>query len=89
MMNSELVLDAARHLATKAVARDDLDDPGRVQLLYETIYARPPSPAEAARGVASLARFERALGSDPAQRPGAWQALCQVLLASNEFFYLR
>jgi hypothetical protein len=89
MMNGDLVLDAAAHLATNALERGDIDDLGRIRLLYETIYSRPPTPAEAARGVASLARFDRSLGPGPGHERAAWQALCQVLLASNEFLYLR
>jgi hypothetical protein len=95
MMNSDLVLDVARGLAEGLLGRPDLDDAGRISLLYEDAFGRPPTPDESARAAAYLARFDRALGAEggepgaPARQVGVWQALCQVVLASNEFIFIR
>jgi hypothetical protein len=99
LMNGELVLESARALAARLIDRGDLDDRGRIDLLFETAYGRPPSPAESRRAAGYLGRFGDALraeaaaadadGDAPALRLGAWQALCQVILASNEFLTIR
>jgi hypothetical protein len=95
MMNSDLVLQAAGDLAAGLLARRGLDDDARIVLLYENAYGRPPSPAERARAAAYLDQFDHALESETGESDGkppyldAWQALCQVILASNEFIFIR
>ena len=103
MMNSDLVLQAARDAATGLIAVPDLDDAGRISRLYETAFGRPPSPVELKRAVAYLDRFGDAAGARAGTVPGgadadsrgeacrldAWQALCQVILASSEFITIR
>jgi hypothetical protein len=93
VMNSDLVLDAAGKLAARLLDRRDRDDAGRVVLLYERAYGRPPTPDESRVAAAYLERFERTLGpavpEADARRLGAWQALCQVVLASNEFLFIK
>jgi hypothetical protein len=90
MLNGEIVLSAARDLAARLLDRPGLDDPARVALLYETAYARPPAPAEVQRAVSYLGRVGRVLNDEGKPTPlDAWQALCQVVLASNEFVTVR
>ncbi len=92
MMNSELVLRSALGLAAQLLDRRDLDDADRIRRLYVRAYGRPPSPAELRRAEAFLGRFESALQDGEARRirrHGAWQALCQAMLASNEFVTIR
>jgi hypothetical protein len=99
MLNSDLVLQAARDTAAGLLARRELSDAGRISRLYETAFGRPPSPDESKRAAAYLDRFEAALraeaeGADAdstadARRLDAWQALCQVILASSEFISIR
>jgi hypothetical protein len=95
MMNSDLVLQAARDTAAGLLGRRELDTAGRISLLYEKAYGRLPSSAESGRAAADLKRFEDALAAEnegadeTARRLGAWQALCQMILASNEFIYIR
>jgi hypothetical protein len=94
MMNSNLVEQAALDLATLLLAPDQTDDAGRTGQLYDRVYGRPPSSEEVARAGAFRDRFARGVASaDPKLSPTecnlrAWQALCQTLLASNEFVYL-
>jgi len=90
MLNSGLALEAARALADGLRDGPEADDAGRVRALYEKAYGRPPSPSEARRALDFLARFEglpHATGD--AAGGGAWPALCQVILASNEFVTIR
>jgi len=92
MMNSELVAQAAHDLASDLLARTTVDDSERIRRLYVRAYGRPPKPAEIERAVAFLSRYSRGLSTlEPdsrEQRLLAWQALCQTILASNEFVYL-
>ena len=93
MLNSDLVLDAAQGLAADLLGRQDLDDAARIVLLYERSYGRPPDDAEQQRGRAYLERFAEALKPDvpeaEARRLRAWQLLCQVVVAGNEFLYVK
>jgi hypothetical protein len=82
-LNSDLSARAADALAGRVVAAPGLDDAGRVRLLFELAYARPPTAAEAARVLAGVAAFEADAG-----RRAAWAAVCQAVLAGNEFIHL-
>jgi hypothetical protein len=89
LMNGDLVARAAERLAGRLLDRGDLDDEGRVRLLYLTCYGRPPTAREAARAAAATSDFERALrpGEPDAarRRLSSWALLCHVLVAANEF----
>ncbi len=93
LLNSDLALQSSLDLAAHLLERPDLDDAGRIRRLYALAYGRPPSPAESRRALAFLERFERTLrdedGAPNDARLGAWQALCQAVLASNEFVTIR
>jgi hypothetical protein len=91
MMNSKLVLEQTRYLAADLLGRGDSDDPSRVRLVYERAYGRPPLGAEIERALAFVRRIEGLLENEksvPAERRlRAWQSLCRVILAANEFIY--
>jgi hypothetical protein len=95
MINGEIVLQASRDLATGLLGRPERDDSGRIERLYRIAYGRPPAAPESERAAAYLERFARALqeeneaGGADTRRLDAWQALCQVILASNEFVFIR
>ncbi len=92
LMNSDLVLQAAEHLAGELLAKQDLADEGRVRLLYQRAYGRPPTVQESARARQALADFDQTLQAREADagKRGlrAWALLCQVILAANEFVYV-
>ncbi|HET6576170.1 MAG TPA: PSD1 and planctomycete cytochrome C domain-containing protein [Fimbriiglobus sp.] len=92
-MNSPLVMSTADDLAETLLGRTDLDDAGRVRTLYETAYGRPPTAKETARALASVAEFEAALAATVPEsgkrRQRAWSLVCHVVLAANEFVYVR
>jgi hypothetical protein len=95
MLHGELVVQVAGDLAAALLGRQDLDDTGRIVRLYETAYGRPPEPGDSRRAARYLQQFaEKLQAEDQAAdaesiRHGAWQALCQVILASNEFIFIR
>jgi hypothetical protein len=95
MLHGELVVQVAGDLAAALLGRQDLDDTGRIVRLYETAYGRPPEPGDSRRAARYLHQFaEKLQAEDQAAdaesiRRGAWQALCQAILASNEFIFIR
>ena len=78
LMNSPFVLDRAKALSRALIDRTDLDDGGRVEVLYRKMFARPPTAVERRRAL------DFARGADPE----AWADLVQALFASNEFLFL-
>jgi hypothetical protein len=92
LMNGELVAQAARDLASGLLDDATPDDAGRAGRLYRRAYGRPAKPEELARAGAFLDRFDRGLADrvpDAGERRRlAWQALCQAVLASNEFIHI-
>ncbi|SIO61595.1 Planctomycete cytochrome C [Singulisphaera sp. GP187] len=92
MMNSTLVEQAARSLASDLLAPKLASDGDRIGRLYVRAFGRPPEPAEVARAGAFLDRFAQGIAASVPDAPErvlrTWQALCQALLASNEFVYI-
>jgi hypothetical protein len=92
MMNGKLMQEETRRLVGELLAEANRDDPARLRLIYERAYSRPPSAEETRKALAFLERYQQALAARNAKqeeaRRGAWQALCRVLLSSNEFVYV-
>ena len=92
MMNGAVVLKETRRMAAALLADRALDDPGRVGLAYRRMFGRAPTPVESARALQFVRRIETTLAEsvpDQAERAvRAWQSLCRVLIASNEFIYV-
>jgi hypothetical protein len=92
MMNGSIVLEHTRKMADNLLARQDLNDSGRVRYAYELALSRPPSPDEIDRAQSFVAQVEKALADreDDAdeRRARAWQSFCKALIGSNEFLYL-
>jgi hypothetical protein len=97
MMNSDLVMDSADALA-RLVLDQPGDDAGRIHMAYQRALGRRPTEAETRRALAFIvARPCAALevhGNTVSEghataRHQAWALLCQSLLASNEFIYVR
>jgi hypothetical protein len=94
LLNSRLAdrlsLRLARNLLAAAVPGGDR---ARIELLYETAYARTATRREVEQALEFLRRFETAMTDSENEaverRSRAWQALCQVTLCSNEFVYIR
>jgi hypothetical protein len=77
LLNHPFALEQARALAARSAEHDSTDQ--RIAWLYETLYARTPTPHER-----ELAR--ELLGASPDAT--AWERYCHVLLCANEFIYI-
>lgn len=65
-----------------------MSDAERIAAAYERAFARPPMPNETERARQYLAAYEarlKAEGDTVKRILLAWQSLCQIFFASNEF----
>ncbi len=85
LMNSPLALEASAGLAQQLLARADWSEEQRIQAAWLRAYARPATDAEVMRVRVWLVD---ASAKSPEGAQDAWQALCQMLFASNEFLHL-
>ena len=90
LLNSELILNAARRLRASLPEGPDED---RVRSLYLRVLARSPSDDELGEALAFLDRFSEELTESQAAkpinvRPVAWNRLCHSLLICNEFIHV-
>ena len=93
MMNSPFIVEQARHIVRRQEVRAPGDEAARVRGLYRIVYARNPTPAEAARAAAfvrsaSVRQVRLEPGQGPREPMDPWEQLAQVLLMSNEFFFV-
>lgn len=89
LMNDELVMDSAAAFANRVMSTS-ASTAERVRMAYETAFGRSPSDRERER----VQRFLDELMPQLADRgedaeATAWSLVCQSLLASNEFIYVR
>jgi hypothetical protein len=84
MMNSSVMLTHSKKLAERLLAREELDDAGRIRAAYEQALARPAEGAEVDRALTFIARM---MSARP-DRTLAWQSFVKSLLSSSEFIYL-
>ncbi|OAI57526.1 hypothetical protein AYO47_07985 [Planctomyces sp. SCGC AG-212-M04] len=93
LMNSELVLDSADAFA-RSVIEEAPTEEARLLVAYRRALGRLPTASEAAEAKVFLAdATSRSLTRSDAVETSAveraWSLLCQSLLASNEFLYVR
>lgn len=93
MMNADLVMDSAQIFASQLLEQAT-DSTSRLELAYRRAFARTPSSSETQRALAFIDELTspaalNAAEIDPSIETQAWTLLCQSLLASNEFLYLR
>jgi hypothetical protein len=72
LLNHPFAAARAKALADRAAK---VDEDGRIDWLYRTLYARPPTAKEAEIGRAAVERI-------------GWEGYAQVLLCANEFVYV-
>ena len=93
MMNSELIQAAAAAMADRVLGSDCADNEQRLRLAYALAYGRPPTNAEARRDDGYLETFARQTADLPHTEISShhltWRMLCQTMLLSNEFIYVR
>jgi mono/diheme cytochrome c family protein len=92
MMNSELVMQAADGLAARLLAESG-DDAQRLRQLHAYAYGREITDDESRGHLALLTQAKQSLeAAEPdatLRRRQAWSLLCHVVLAANEFIYIR
>lgn len=89
LLNSSLVESSSRQIATRLLALPATDNAERIDRLYERVLSRPASRLEIRLAETFLDSVTPSLPVKSVTRVDRWQALCHVLLASNEFIYLR
>ncbi|MFO1007222.1 MAG: PSD1 and planctomycete cytochrome C domain-containing protein [Planctomycetaceae bacterium] len=92
MMNSDFVMQSADKLAVR-VQTESRETAERISSLARLLYAREATPEEIESYSQLLAELEQSLEPiEPDARvrsQQAWSALCQTLLAANEFIYVK
>jgi hypothetical protein len=88
MMNSDFVAELSAALADR-VRGSGGTFAERVQVLFELAYARPATETELERMEAFLAQFRAISGETDEAARQAWRTLCQSVLSSSEFVYVR
>ena len=91
MLNSDLVMQSAAGFADRVLA-GSADDDRRLSRMYAVAFGREPTDDERRADRAFLAGVmnSRPAASDPAKdQRQAWTTLCHVVLAANEFVYVR
>lgn len=90
MLNSDFVMQAASDLAARLLAEPG-DEHQRLNRMYEFAYGREPSKRELDVDVQFLTRADLSSSETDLtkRRLLAWSTLCHVVLAANEFVYLK
>lgn len=93
LMNSDLVIQAAETLAVDLLTEHPVDENARVVSLFLRAVGRPAAADEIQRFLKAGAEINEQLVADgvsEAERPKTvWTVLCQSVLMSNEFLYVK
>jgi hypothetical protein len=87
LMNDPFVVQQARHWAERGLAEPGKNAEQRIEALYQTAFARPPSAAELRDALQFVERQAGRYGNDP-DDPRAWADLCHVLINVKEFIFI-
>ena len=87
MMNSSFVAERARTLAKTLLDDTGSNTAKRIRRAYLITLNRPPVSSETDAGRSYLASFRNKF-PNAIDDLDAWQSLCRILMASNEFLYL-
>ncbi len=86
LMNSQWMTERSTAMATRLIAAEPVFE-SRTTRLFEEALGRPPTPDETQQVKDFLTSLHEA---DPGmQEVACWQVLCQSILSSNEFLYVR
>jgi len=92
-LNNEWVGENCQSFADRLLANRNLDDAERVRRAYLEAYGREPTGEDTAKSILLVLEVERALAERVAdagaRRRQAWAALCQAIMAANEFVYVK
>ena len=87
MMNSEFVAARSRNLARQLMDRSPKNPQRRVERAYLRILHRNPDPREVREALGYIDRFRKKFPDSVSERK-AFESLCHLLIASNEFIYV-
>lgn len=92
MMNSDFVMQNTKDLADQMLHETHLDQPARVNRIYERVFSRPATAMEKNQALNYIGQYRQKLSSlemsDEEKEQRTWQSLCRVLIASNEFLFV-
>ncbi len=94
LLNNAFLLDQTRLLAQRLAKAEPVSASARIQLAYQRLYSRPPTPQETEIGLAFLARAAKEMPASGSARSVAegdlrpWEEYFQLLLCANEFLYI-
>jgi hypothetical protein len=89
LMNDPFVIEQASRWAQRILS-EATSTHGRIQLLYETGFARPADEHELHQAIEFLERQARALAiNDWTSDERVWSDLCHVMMNVKEFIYIR
>lgn len=95
LMNSKLVIDLTTAMADRLLDTEGTREERITQLFLE-VYGRPPTEDELTRADLFLTQFAELTAQEKEDPQGdvggtqqAWQALCQSVISSSEFIYVR
>ena len=77
----------AKVWAERVLEKESQQPSARIAEMYETAFARRPSPRETAAALAFLDAQQQFYGGEDDRR--AWSDLCHVLLNTKEFIFVR
>jgi hypothetical protein len=91
LMNGDMAVEGARALADRLLDDAELTDQERIARVFQLGYGRMPTEAECDAASRFLAEFKRRAEGDDVDSVArlSWSALCQAVLMSSEFIYLR
>ena len=91
-LNSPFIRQQSRSFAERVLAKTPVSDRERFDFANRLAFGRPASDDEAKSAGEYIHRYLAARkgspGSDTERQLAAWQSYCQMLLCSNEFFYV-
>jgi len=87
LMNDPFVVTEATHWAERTLAEAGSSTEQRIETLYQTAFARPPTADELATAIDFLQEqsLRHGGGSDD---PRVWTDLCHVLINVKEFIFI-
>jgi len=85
MMNSEFIVDCAKHLMNNRMVQDAKTPGKRIEAIYRRVFGRSPRAAELRMGIV-YTDAESAKGSSG--KLPIWTRYAQALLCSNEFLFV-
>lgn len=86
-LNSEFLTDRSADVAQSLLAQADITDAARVETLYLRVLNRQAEKDEVEQALKYVAAFKQRTSSEKANVK-AWQSLCRVVMASNDFLYV-